>query len=130
MQLEAEKQYSVYLKHVQNILRNKITDSSTLHKLGKYLFASLFQGVFARDTLPAKVKYAIGNLDRSDQEGSHWVAIADGMIYDSFGRDVGLNRQMTAKDAEQGVQEENCGQRCKAFLCVYHVLGPKYAMHI
>ena len=52
------------------------------------------------------------------------------MAYDSFGRDVGFNRQMTDPDAEQDIIEVNCGQRCVAWLCVYHTMGANYAKYI
>ena len=78
MQRQAEKQYNLFLKDVQNILGNQITYSTTLNNLCTYLFGSLFQGVFARDTLPKdsnglpqKVRYAIVNMDRSSESGSH-----------------------------------------------------------
>ena len=130
MKNKAENMYEIFLQDVYNILGDQVTYSNTLNKLCKYLFGSKFQGVFARDTLPHKVHYAIVNMDRSSESGSHWVAIADNMVYDSFGRDVGFKRQMTENDAEQDMLEVNCGQRCVAFLCVYHVLGAKYASHI
>jgi hypothetical protein len=130
MKKQAEKMYEVFLLDVQAILGDQVTYSNTLNNLCSYLFGSLFQGVFARDTLPPNVRYAIVNLDRSSESGSHWCAVADGMIYDSFGRDVGFGLKMTDPDAEQDLLEVNCGQRCIAFLCVYHVLGVKYAKHI
>ena len=130
MKKQAEKMYDVFLLDVQAILGSQVTYSNTLNNLCSYLFGPLFQGVFARDTLPPKVRYAIVNMDRSSESGSHWVAIADNMVYDSFGRDVRFKRQMTENDAEQDVLEVNCGQRCVAFLCVYHVMGAKYAKHI
>ena len=73
--------------------------------------------------------YAIVNLDKHDMPGSHWVAMADSMVYDSFGRDVGLG-ETTERDVEQGRREDNCGQRCVAFLCVYHAYGPEIAYFI
>ena len=129
MKKQAEKMYDVFLLDVQAILGDQVTYSNTLNNLCSYLFGPLFQGVFARDTLPPKVRYAIVNLDRASESGSHWCAVADGMIYDSFGRDVGFGLKMTDPDAEQDLLEVNCGQRCIAFLCVYH-MGAKYAKHI
>ena len=54
-----------------------------------------FRGVFMRDTLPnnpKQVECGIVNLDRSNENGSHWVCymkIKTNRIYfDSFGQDV------------------------------------------
>ena len=71
-------------------------------------------------------------LDNSIEPGSHWVALAklnknESIIYDSFGRGYtqiipklrysGNGRIInTDDDAEQTIYENNCGQRCLAWL--------------
>ena len=80
---------------------------------------------------------AIFNLDTKKQPGSHWVAVVKDkkhyIVYDSFGRDIKLKQKnyiMTDKDAEQSVEESNCGQRSVAWLVVVAVKGIKTALTI
>lgn len=130
MQRAAEKQYDYFLKDVQKIMGEGMTYSNDLHKLCSYLFGSKFTGVFARDMLPRDAEYAIVNTDTSDKGGVHWLAVGNGLIYDSFGRDLGFKMERTQDDTEQDVLEANCGQRCIAFLCVYHAMGRDSAKFI
>ena len=73
----------------------------------------------------------IVNLDNSNEPGirSHWVAITNNMLYDSFGRnstvELGFTQRYTNTDpdAEQSLQELNCSARCLAWLCVYDTAG-------
>ena len=131
--------YNQYLQRITRCLgKNGVTYSSELHKLGKQLFPSRWMGVFARDTIPQDSHgYMIVNLDNSHEPGSHWVAVAHTMFYDSFGRhsstELGFTHQRytnTEDDAEQHVHELNCGARCLAWLCVYHLHGPSVAKTI
>ena len=69
--------------------------------------------------------------------GSHWCAVVKDkkyyIIYDSFGRDIKLKQKiniMTEDDAEQDINEQNCGQRCVAWLVVVAVKGIKIALTI
>ena len=80
---------------------------------------------------------AIFNLDKRNQPGSHWCAVVKDkrhyIIYDSFGRTIPLkqkNNIMTDKDAEQDITEQNCGQRCIAWLVVVAVKGINTALTI
>ena len=104
-----------------------------------------FLGVFAADETPKS--YCKGqvwiqnNLDRKDG-GEHWVGMGAlsnrcVMLYDSFGRDFGPNtfrgiRQYvnTDRDVEQHIKEDNCGQRCCAWVSVFLNHGPSMAKHI
>ena len=123
----ADKHYEAFLKDVERVIgHSDVTFSTTLHDLCVYLFQHKFMGVFAKDRLPRQIKgYAIANLDSSDEPGSHWVAIGDNVIYDSFGRSLkGFgSRVRTEEDAEQGMLESNCGQRCIAWLLVFDNFG-------
>ena len=56
----------------------------------------------------SKVKYGIYNTDEAPP-GTHWFAVYDGYVYDPFGDDQ-------SKSAEQKDSEDNCGQRCVAYL--------------
>ena len=112
-----------------------VTGEDELSMLGRRLFGPRFIGVFAIDELPSTRAGGGGmlicNLDTREQPGSHWVAIADDWMYDSFGRSLGFSGMHNPEDdSEQDVREENCGQRSLAWLCVYYVYGPKGAKFI
>jgi hypothetical protein len=140
--MRAEDLYNDFLKMMEQIVGAGETYTSQLETAGRDLFGSQkFVGVYARDTLPHTFKpdtYAIANLDRSNQEGSHWVAVVGlhngkKMTYDSFGREMGEwvhNAVATEKDKEQRPKEQNCGARCLAFLCVFYSLGEEFAKYV
>ena len=138
--------YNDILKKVEKkIGSNKTTYSTDLDKLGKYYFKSMFVGCFPSDKIPVLTKercYAIVNLDRSDQNGSHWIALAyknnKYIFYDSFGRPQheilsSLNNRTvieTEDDAEQKVVESNCGQRSISWLLLLHMHGLDMALKL
>lgn len=130
----ANKEYDLYLKNIIYIIgSNDVTYNNTLDKLCHYLFGKLFMGVFAHDKKPRNTtnQYCIVNLDKTGMPGSHWVAIADNIVYDSFGRKLDFNGyDMPDPDSEQLIRENDCGQRSIAWLCVYHALGRQAAMKI
>ncbi len=110
---------------------NKSTISTQLHKAGTQLFGKKFVGVFASNRIPSKRGYMIINLDSSKMPGSHWIAMADDWVYDSFGRPtqqiLGWKAKDTEYDAEQLPKETNCGARVLAWLMVYDQYGPQIA---
>ena len=128
--------YNSYLQLIQNCLGTGVTYSTELDRIASSLFSSRWLGIFARDQIPQKQRgYMIVNLDNSHEPGSHWVAVADNMFYDSFGRhstELWFSQRYTNTrvDVEQGVDELNCGARCLALLCVYHLHGPSVAKTI
>ena len=121
---------------------SNITGEYELKSCGRKLFGKSFRGVFASDEIPRTFKSrqsAIVNLDPRSSGGSHWIAMVahqdqDNIVNDSFGRDVLADQlpgvQYTEDDAEQGFYENNCGQRCLAWLCVYYKHGLGDAMQI
>lgn len=132
-----EKIYLNNLNRVQTkyTKNNKVTYLDQLDRIGKKLFETKWHGIYPSDKIPklnSIKRYCILNLDRSDEPGSHWVALAklkDGqtIFYDSFGRchtkiipalNLSGNGRIinSEKDREQKIREENCGQRCLAFL--------------
>ena len=144
---QAELLYDNYLRSIQNRYGSAETNSQQLNRIGKSMFKSKFRGVFASDRIPQMVggQYAIVNLDDSSKSGSHWVAVAKGntksYLYDSFGRkkykilpkllQSGNGIVLEPEhDAEQHIKEENCGQRCLAWLKVYQTHGWSSARHI
>ena len=133
---QIETFYKYSLREIERILGAGITNSKQLTELGKCLLDNKYKGTYAVDRLP-KLKHndcCVINLDRSHQPGSHWVAVYKHenkyCIYDSFGRKSNkiLKSLKQLKiidsdyDAEQMVQEDNCGQRSLTWLwCVYKV---------
>jgi hypothetical protein len=146
---KAEQYYHKVLKYVENNKTGKKTTySDKLETVGRELFGVKFKGVFASDAIPrlsSLAPYCILNLDKSGEQGSHWVALAKceggAMFYDSFGRDdtviiknlrfSGNGRIVSdTKDSEQKTTEFNCGARCIAWLLVFNDLGEEYAQLI
>lgn len=143
----AEKLYKKYLKEIEELHKhNGTTYLSELQGHGKHLFGVKFRGVFSSDKIPRLndlQPYCILNLDKSNEPGSHWVALCktrDGtcIFYDSFGRHhtrIISNLELTGNgriintelDKEQRVSETNCGQRCLAFIKVLNMWGADVA---
>jgi hypothetical protein len=120
--------YNKILKALEKAIGLESLSTSTLEDWGSALIPN-FAGVFARDRTPKKGIF-IANLDAHDEAGSHWVAVYDGMVYDSYGRtfkDLGKPNDL---DAEQGLAEINCGHRSLAWLCVYYYFGKSFAVLI
>lgn len=144
---KAEQYYNKVLKYVENNKTGKTTTySTTLDKVCRELFGVKFKGIYPSDKIPrlnTLSKYCILNLDKSNEPGSHWVALAHcpegAMFYDSFGRDDttiikglrfsgnGKIVDSDKKDKEQSVKQFNCGARCIAWLLTFEDLGEEYA---
>lgn len=146
-ELRAHQLYEEILKNiVYKKVGNKTTFMDKLNTYCKKLFGIKYRGTYPSDKIPKLndlSKYCILNLDKSDEPGSHWVALAkhgkDAYFYDSFGRTYnaiipnlefsGNGRIInTDDDAEQEVKETDCGARCIAWLLVFDKYGPKTAM--
>ena len=107
--------------------------------MGKALFKNKYHGTYSSDQLPnlnAKSPYAIVNVDKSTQSGSHWVAVfyhkKKYLIFDSFGRKTkALIPAMYKKwrtvdtdyDANQLEKQNDCGPRSAAFLKICDEFG-------
>lgn len=142
---QAHKLYNEILSRVEELVGNKTTYLQDLENQGKKLLGVKFYGVYPSDKIPRLnciKKYAILNLDKSTEAGSHWVAIAkDGettLLYDSFGRchkkiipalsKSGNGKIInTDRDAEQHILETNCGARCLSFLILMDYAGSEIA---
>lgn len=119
--------YETFLEIMCHFIGDGETVSSLLDQIGMKLFPLKWKGVFSSDEKYPLTGYCIVNLDKASQPGSHWVAVANGHVYDSFGR-CGLLKGRNLKCsgdgvAEQYISEENCGQRCLAWLCVHQTGG-------
>lgn len=128
---------------VKPLLGNVSTYQSDLHRVSKQLLGDKFSGVYTSDRIPSLsdvMPFCILNLDTSSQTGSHWIAVAKYpkidkyLVYDSFGRKsrviitsiydkFGEGIIDTDRDAEQQIEEFNCGQRSLAFLLLTDMFG-------
>ena len=140
-----EKEYINILKnYIVPLLGNSTTYLSDLTAIGKKIFGSKYKGTFPSDKIPKltdKSPYAILNLDKSTEPGSHWIAIAkhpknnNTLVYDSFGRKGStIIKSLTysgngeiinsdLKDNEQKIEETNCGSRVIAWLVIVEKYG-------
>lgn len=125
------------------------TTNTELERAGRCLLHLKFRGVFPANQIPmltCERPYCIVNLDTSDQDGSHWVAVAkhDGgevHFYDSYGRDGGSilpwlrlsgngDISNADDDVEQRPGESNCGQRSLSWLLLYEYYGAECALEL
>ena len=146
---QADQIYNHILKtEIKPLLGFKATYLDQLDNVCNKLFGRKYRGTFPSDQIPKLndvKKYCILNLDRSDQAGSHWIALAKDdnktYLYDSFGRagnKIIPNLEFSGngkiidvdRDAEQGILEENCGARCVGFLCVFDRYGANVAKYV
>lgn len=136
---------TILKKIIVPLTGDKTTFLDELDGVGHKLLGVAFSGVYPADKIPRLndlKKYAILNLDKSKEPGSHWVALAkDGnnsYLYDSFGRShtkIIKNLQFSGNgrivntdlDAEQDILETNCGARCLAFLVLIDKWGANVA---
>ena len=145
----AHKKYNTILRSVKKLVGGKTTYLQQLSKAGTKLFGAKFHGVYPSDKIPKltnRTPYAILNLDKSNQSGSHWIAVAksnnDLIVYDSFGRAhktiipalgrgfVGGRVIDTDRDVEQDILATDCGARSLAWLVFFDTYGAKNALLI
>jgi len=145
----AHKKYNAILRTVKKRVGGKTTYLQQLDKAGKDIFGAKFHGVYPSDKIPQlsnRRPYAILNLDKSNQAGSHWIAVAksgnDIIAYDSFGRSnkliiPALGRGFkhgkvidTDRDCEQDILATDCGARSLSFLVFMDKHGAKNALLI
>ena len=129
--------YTDILRRVENDLKNNGTTNN--EELNKYCKKKIkkFIGVFPSDSsfFLKNHESAIINVDDSAHLGSHWLAIINYKnkmyAYDSFGRTIQelINNkhysgfENTNNNIEQSIYEDNCGQRCIAFLLTFKKYG-------
>jgi hypothetical protein len=148
--MNAECMYkSILKKIVEPLIGDKSTYQNELETACIRLLGINFKGVYPSDQIPVLnglKRYAIINLDRSTEPGSHWVSIAFKddkiLVYDSFGRSTskilpalyqssnGSDIFDTDPDAEQTSNEMNCGARCLAWLLLFEHYGWRQAEKI
>ncbi len=148
------------LKKIEKILGSSFTFNNDLDVVGKKIFPKKWIGVFSADLFPLDISgYMIVNLDSVGLPGSHWLSMVIdknkriAYIYDSFGRPLcskknsiidikklnficqrlrneSFNILEPEFDAEQAINESNCGQRSLLFLIIFDAYGWDYAKFI
>jgi ethanolamine utilization microcompartment shell protein EutS len=108
----------------------KVTTTEILNKFGKLLIGKAYLGAVPSDMIPIMKpgECCIVNTDDAKKPGEHWLGLSrikgGYLLYDSFGRSHKKvlpklkNVMDSLRDAEQNIADEDCGQRCIAFLCV------------
>ena len=141
--------YSKALKIIERELGVGVTADDELDRVGHFLFRDAWAGVAPADRLlaltPAK---PFGIVNTRPPPGEHWMGVCyedkrHHIVYDSFGRQAlritshpkklaprGIHIEDTDQDAEQRLEEENCGQRSLAWLCVAALRGVDVARTI
>lgn len=142
-EIEANRMYNKILKLVYKLLGKGITYSDQLDYVGKKLLSVKFKKCYPSDKIPKLsdlAPYCILNLDRSNEPGSHWVALAkipnknSCILYDSFARShkkilkelnfSGNGRVTESKrDVDQKISQNDCGARSMAFLILLDQKG-------
>ena len=147
MEKKAHLLYEHALKRMEEQLGTGVTYGNDLDKIGKEFLGKKFVGVYPSDMLPLLSKkkcYAILNLDKSDEPGSHWIAVKylgqkKCLVYDSFGRKTQriipslaerYNTVDADNDAEQLDVQDNCGSRSLAFLVIDDLFGSELSKKI
>jgi hypothetical protein len=125
---EIQHLYEFALTEIEKDLGTGITSDTDLNEYCTFL--PYFLGTFAFDEIPKlkNLESCIVNLDTSDQNGSHWVALYKyknkTYMFDSFDRQISnFKRVDIDKIVTQKPKELNCGQRCVAFLVLVEILG-------
>jgi hypothetical protein len=135
--------YEQFLTISTQNLGDSTTFGDVLQRYGKYVFGTKFVGVFMANEIPNNLRqrtpYAIINLDLKHEPGSHWISVAalppepprserQLLVYDSFGSLNDIPAQILTKypgsiptdpDAEQRIDEQNCGARAMAWLMMF-----------
>lgn len=143
----AELIYNLALKHIISVVGPQALFSDELEKIAmKMLGKKDFAGVYPLDEIqfPAGTRFIILNTHKSNQPGEHWFSVVKGKnkiyVYDSFGRKTSemlpsLFKKFAKvvdsdRDAEQKMEEMNCGQRSLSWLFVFQQFGKELAMLI
>ena len=95
--MEHSLEFIVAVKYATYLTgHNQQTNNHELDQIGKQLFNTKWNGVYSQDEAVRQANklkpYMIFNVDKSDQNGSHWISmiydkqLQKYLIFDSFGR--------------------------------------------
>lgn len=139
MKKNGEMLYDVCLRKIMKTYQIPgVTNNKEVDSVGYSLFGTKFNGTVPFDRYDRKKEgYWVVNTHVSGMPGEHWFGIVvekgqNPLVYDSFGRKL-INAkgfEDTEQDAEQDVEEENCGARTLAFLLAYDIGGRNLAKQI
>ena len=71
---------------ITSVMGEETTDENELNMARLAMFPREWAGVFAADETPPKRGYCVRNTAPRASGGVHWLARADGLVFDSFGR--------------------------------------------
>ena len=101
---------------------DETTDENELNMAGLAMFPREWAGVFAADETPSKRGYCVQNTAPRSSGGVHWLARADGLVYElRFVRSAEVRRFLGRCGTKKN--ETCCGQMCLAWLCVHKEMG-------
>lgn len=143
----AEMLYNRILKNIAYpALGKDVTFMNDLNSFGKLMLGKKFVGVFPSDKIPTLTKtspYAIINLDKTGESGSHWISIVKSgdktYVYDSFARanftiipslsnsNNGEIVDSDLSDREQKIIQNDCGARAISFILLSDTFGIELA---
>ena len=146
LEKKAEMIFYIVADEIIKVMGSSATFQFDLEKVAKGLIGKEFAGVFAVDSIefPKGTKYAIFNLDKESEPGSHWMGLVKGKnkfyVYDSFGRPSkeiapslfkkGLVVLDSDRDQDQSNLSEVCGPFALSWVFVAQNFGIKTAMLI
>ena len=121
---------------LRKVGHNRAMSDVEVKTLGNKIIGKKFIGVYARDEIdldagrPPGICFIVNNKPRTSG-GEHWLAVyykSNGLpiLFDSFARRHILpefSGDHTEDDVEQADWQEDCGQRCLAFLCTAMLEG-------
>lgn len=118
------------------------TSRSELTNFMREQIGNRYVGTFAaREPIPFTRSRPFAIMNTENEPGDHWLGIvndtvAQPMIYDSFGRRLFIEKNNvltpvhTNRTAEQDFHQDDCGQRCCAWLLYYIRYGRVQAKRI
>jgi hypothetical protein len=145
LQIKIKKKFSKYKKTIIEQVGSKAMYDDEINSICHKLFGSKWAGAYAVDKIPIKkynyIHYFIVNTDKSNEAGTHWVAVVlhkqNCYIYDSFGRKtenilkplVGMLNKKSIHFTDSNYTKEQhgdtqiCAQLCIAFLLCFDQFG-------
>jgi len=134
VELPPELRYQELLNEVQSELGNGSTSKKQLEAyISEIWDGNDFDGIHAPDDWGINMKKPYSIINTQGAPGEHWMACYmisknNPLFYDSFGRSIisgwtGQRLLTTEEDAEQDISEDNCGQRCVAWLLLVKEMG-------
>ena len=145
LQIKIKKKFKRFSNTIIGQIGNKALYDDEINNICHKLFGSKWGGAHAVDKIPIKkysdIHYFIINTDKSNEAGTHWVAVvlhkSNAYLYDSFGRKTEnilkpLANLLSKKSihftdsnytAEQFGNTQICAQLSISWLCCFDQFG-------